>query len=118
MNPSQQRKIVVGFLGFGRIAHAILHRMISFGVTDVLFISGSKSSQTDYSYLTDKYFPQLRSIKRVTMPEVAQQSDVVFVLTYSNPLHSSCSRNIENQVVDLQTFYWKTRFKRAVDTGA
>jgi len=85
VNPLQRRKIVAGFLGFGRIAQATLHRMVSFGITDVLFTSGSNSSKLDYSHLIDKYSPQLKSIKRVSETEVAQQSDVVFVLTPGGP---------------------------------
>jgi len=80
VNPSDQRKIFAGFLGFGRIAQATLHRMVAFGVTDVVFTSASDPGP-DYSHLLKRYSPQLRSIRRVSVAEVAQMSDVVFVLT-------------------------------------
>lgn len=58
-----------------------MHRMIAFGVTDVVFTTSSDSSDRNYSHLLKSYSPQLRSIQRVSVEEVAKQSDVVFVLT-------------------------------------
>jgi glyoxylate/hydroxypyruvate reductase len=89
VNPSKQRTIIAGFLGFGRIAQATLHRMVAFGVTDVIFATSSSnssnSSAADYSHLLKQWGPQLQSVRKVPVAEVAQNSDVVFVLTPGGP---------------------------------
>ncbi|KZS97221.1 hypothetical protein SISNIDRAFT_450016 [Sistotremastrum niveocremeum HHB9708] len=78
-NPSARTRLTAGFLGFGRIAQATLHRLIAFGVTDVLFTARSDSSKVSQEIL-DKY-PTLHSVKQASNDELAAGSDVVFVLT-------------------------------------
>jgi len=81
VNPAGRGKIVAGFLGFGRIAQAVLHRMVAFGVTDVVFASRSGNQGADFTHITNCYGQQLKSVRKVSTNEVAQLSDVVFVLT-------------------------------------
>ncbi len=77
---SSPRRITAGFLGFGRIAEATLHRLVAFGITDVLFFTRSQQSGTRSAELLRRY-PSLNSLKQVALEKVAQDSDVVFVLT-------------------------------------
>jgi len=69
-----------GFIGFGRIAEATLSRLIPFGFKDCVFTSNplSQPDPAAEAEMTQKY--KLRSLRRVTLDEVASQSDVVFVL--------------------------------------
>ncbi len=70
----------VGFLGFGRISQATLARLVSFGFTDCVYTS-NPSSQADPeadARTAEKY--NLRSVRRVSLEELAEKSDVFFVL--------------------------------------
>jgi glyoxylate/hydroxypyruvate reductase len=71
---------VVGFLGFGRIAQATLERVIPFKVTHCIYTS-NPSSTTDHARdaaLVKKH--NIKSLKRVDINELAEQSDILFVL--------------------------------------
>jgi glyoxylate/hydroxypyruvate reductase len=71
---------VVGFLGFGRIAQATLERVIPFKVTHCIYTS-NPSSTTDHARdaaLAKKH--SIKSLKRVDINELAEQSDILFVL--------------------------------------
>ncbi|KAF9563851.1 D-isomer specific 2-hydroxyacid dehydrogenase [Agrocybe pediades] len=71
---------VAGFIGFGRIARATLMRLVPFGITDCLYTSNPLSKPNpsrDSQIATDLH---LRSVRRVDLQTLAEQSDVVFVL--------------------------------------
>ena len=70
----------VGFLGFGRIAQAVLARLVPFNVTDFLYSSNPTSPPDDVrdAALVERH--KLRKLKRVDVDQLAQCSDVVFVL--------------------------------------
>jgi glyoxylate/hydroxypyruvate reductase len=73
----------VGFLGFGRIAQATLHRLIPFGIRRCLYATSSRTpplrSAEEDAHLQAKY--NLEELKRVSTEEVAEKSDLVFVMT-------------------------------------
>lgn len=70
-------------MGFGRIAHATLARLIPFGFTQCLYFSNPSSPaklSRDASLAASlRLAPD--SIRRVNLEVVAEESDVVFVLT-------------------------------------
>ncbi|KDR72520.1 hypothetical protein GALMADRAFT_252645 [Galerina marginata CBS 339.88] len=71
-----------GFIGFGRIAQATLARLIPFGFTDCLYISNPSSKPNpsrDAKIATDLRLNP-NAIRRVDLPTLAADSDVVFVL--------------------------------------
>ncbi|KAI0074971.1 hypothetical protein K474DRAFT_1763732 [Panus rudis PR-1116 ss-1] len=73
----------VGFIGFGRIAQATLARLIPFGYTHCLYTGNpnSTSSSSDATAAAVKAkFPTLQAVRRVSLEELAKESDVVFVL--------------------------------------
>jgi glyoxylate/hydroxypyruvate reductase len=75
----------VGFLGFGRIAQTTLTRLIPFGITHCLYTSGPTSQpKTELeTILVRKYQainPKFQSVEKVTIEELARESDVLFVL--------------------------------------
>jgi glyoxylate/hydroxypyruvate reductase len=76
----EPRKIVAGFLGFGRISQATLHRLVAFGITDVVFYTRSPYSPQRREALLKKY-PSIKTLNQVPLEDVAKESDVVFVLT-------------------------------------
>ena len=86
----------VGFLGFGRIAQATLARLVPFGITDCLY-TGNPDSTTDHSgrdaELRTKH--SLRSLRRVSLDELARESDVLFVLAPGG----SATRHAINETV-------------------
>lgn len=56
--------------------------MVAFGVTDVVFAARrSDNLGADFTHITNRYGQQLKSVRKVSINEVAQLSDVVFVLT-------------------------------------
>ncbi|KAF7351451.1 hypothetical protein MSAN_01577200 [Mycena sanguinolenta] len=78
-NTSPSRTI--GFLGFGRIAQATLARLVPFGITHCIY-TGSPNSRPDTARdaaLQAKY--NLKALERVDVDRLAQESDVLFVLT-------------------------------------
>lgn len=70
----------IGFVGFGRIAQATLKRLIPFGITDCVYYSNplSPPDKPLHDELKAKY--GLHSLRRVSLEELAKDSDVVFVL--------------------------------------
>lgn len=75
----------VGFLGFGRIAQAVLRRLIPFGYKDCLYVGSPRSpasADADAARATEM---GLRSLRRVSLDELAAESDVVFVLAPGGP---------------------------------
>jgi len=77
------KKRTVGFVGFGRIARAILTRLIGFGVTDCIYATNpNKPADPARDAIAEKEFiGSLHSIKRVGLDELAKESDVLFLLT-------------------------------------
>ncbi|KAF7320820.1 hypothetical protein HMN09_00168500 [Mycena chlorophos] len=76
-------KRTVGFLGFGRIAQATLARLVGFGITHALY-TGSPSSNAQSVSARDAELQtryRLQGLERVDADRLAQESDVVFVLT-------------------------------------
>ncbi|KAF8734377.1 hypothetical protein AX14_003332 [Amanita brunnescens Koide BX004] len=73
----------IGFVGFGRIARATLKRLIPFGVTNCIYAKNPKKpADPTRDAITEKEFiDSLHSIKRVSLDELARESDVLFVLT-------------------------------------
>ena len=70
-----------GFIGFGRISQATLARLIPFGFTRCLF-TGNPNSTGPSSVATEVQakYPTLKEVRRVSLDELAKESDVVFVL--------------------------------------
>ncbi|KAE9388187.1 hypothetical protein BT96DRAFT_947810 [Gymnopus androsaceus JB14] len=79
----------VGFLGFGRISHATLARLIPFGVTDCIYSSNPSSSSSSKKErdeaLLKQHQPQLKSLRAVDIDTLARESDVLFVLAPGGP---------------------------------
>ncbi|KAH6909564.1 hypothetical protein BKA70DRAFT_1385698 [Coprinopsis sp. MPI-PUGE-AT-0042] len=77
-NPSVSR--TAGFIGFGRIAKSTLSRLIPFGFTSCLYYGrpGSTPTPSEDEQLASKL--RLTSVKRVALGELAEKSDVVFIL--------------------------------------
>ncbi|KAJ8456175.1 hypothetical protein ONZ45_g18796 [Pleurotus djamor] len=85
----------IGFLGFGRIAQATLSRLIPFGVKDVLYTGSPNSPSTlDRDAAVTKQYG-LSSFRRVSIDELAKDSDVLFVLAPGGPT----TRHIINESV-------------------
>ncbi|KAF9525750.1 hypothetical protein CPB83DRAFT_896787 [Crepidotus variabilis] len=80
--PSSPKR-TAGFLGFGRIAQATLRRLLGFGFTHCVYTSNpfSKPSPERDSELLSSFGAPLHSLKRVSLDELASESDVLFVLT-------------------------------------
>ena len=70
----------IGFLGFGRIAQAVLARLVPFGVTHYLYSSNPASPPDEArdAALTERY--HLQTLERVDIDQLAQRSDVLFIL--------------------------------------
>ncbi|KAJ3748084.1 hypothetical protein DFH05DRAFT_1391537 [Lentinula detonsa] len=79
----------VGFLGFGRISHATLARLIPFGVTDCIYSSNPNSAASPKKErdeaLLKQYQPQLKSLRPVDRDTLARESDVLFILAPGGP---------------------------------
>ena len=78
-------KRTVGFLGFGRIAQATLHRLVGFGITQCLYTTrvGSLPKKDLEDSLTEKYRhinPGFESVRAVDLKTLARGSDVLFIL--------------------------------------
>ncbi|OBZ77372.1 Glyoxylate reductase/hydroxypyruvate reductase [Grifola frondosa] len=74
-----------GFIGFGRIAQATLARLVPFGFTHCLY-TGNPSIAPDPAFdaeIAAKY--NVREVRRVSLDELARESDVVFVLAPGGP---------------------------------
>ncbi|TFK64593.1 D-isomer specific 2-hydroxyacid dehydrogenase [Pluteus cervinus] len=70
----------VGFLGFGRIAKATLSRLVPFGVTHCVYSSRPTSKPDPVADAKLAKELNIQEVRRVSMDELASQSDVVFVL--------------------------------------
>jgi glyoxylate/hydroxypyruvate reductase len=84
------RKKTAGFLGFGRIAQATLHRLIGFGITDCIYVSNPASTANEHKYQERdagilKMYPTLNSIRAVSLQELAAESDMLFILAPGGP---------------------------------
>ncbi|KAF8828315.1 hypothetical protein HHX47_DHR4000574 [Lentinula edodes] len=79
----------VGFLGFGRISHATLARLIPFGVTDCIYSSNPNSSTSHKKERDEKLLgqhqPQLKSLRAVDLDTLGRESDVLFILAPGGP---------------------------------
>jgi len=78
-------KRVAGFVGFGRIAQATLSRLTPFGFSECVYASNPSSRPDAERDTSLAQSLRLKSLKRVSLNEVALQSDVVFVLTPGGP---------------------------------
>ncbi|KAF7975672.1 hypothetical protein HWV62_8767 [Athelia sp. TMB] len=79
------RTRTVGFIGFGRISQATLARLIPFGVTHCLYTSNPSSAPNIARDSELKAKHGLKEVRRVTLSELAEASDVVFVLAPGGP---------------------------------
>ena len=83
-NPAPEREYTVGFLGFGRISQATLHRLVPFGITRALYVnSGMRASRVEQDEeLVEKYKGNgsLKQVKRVSIEKLAAESDIIFLL--------------------------------------
>jgi glyoxylate/hydroxypyruvate reductase len=79
-----EKDYTVGFLGFGRISQAVLHRLVPFGITRAIYVNSGagKPREEDDIALIRRYegVGLLRELTRVAMDELATKSDIVFVL--------------------------------------
>ncbi|KAJ7594032.1 hypothetical protein C8J56DRAFT_925826 [Mycena floridula] len=75
-------KRTVGFLGFGRIAQATLARLVPFGITDCIYASNPSStgSNTSRDVAVRSAYPSLKSLRAVSLSDLAAESDVLFIL--------------------------------------
>lgn len=86
--PSTKTKRTAGFIGFGRIAHATLARLVPFGFTDCLYYSNPSSAPNPSRdeelscTLSNPSSPNGKIVIQRTddLSTLAAQSDVVFVL--------------------------------------
>lgn len=70
-------KTVVGFIGFGRIAQATLHRLVAFGIKNVRYHTRNRSAAE--STLKTQY--SLETLDFVDLDTIARESDLIVVLT-------------------------------------
>ncbi|KAJ7626487.1 hypothetical protein B0H17DRAFT_1110804 [Mycena rosella] len=70
----------VGFLGFGRIAHAVLARLAAFGITHCIYTPrpGAAPQPARDAQLQARH--RLAALTPVDLPTLARASDVLFVL--------------------------------------
>ncbi|KAF8605671.1 D-isomer specific 2-hydroxyacid dehydrogenase [Ceratobasidium sp. AG-I] len=76
---------IVGFLGFGRIAHATLARLVSFNVSRVLYTRSSPPTDSAPDAELLKRYPSLKEARHVTYDELARESDFIFLLAPGGP---------------------------------
>lgn len=78
------KSFTAGFLGFGRIAQATVHRLIPFGVTRVLYTDSGRGRDRseENAKLIKQYegFGNLREVRRVDLDTLASESDLVVLL--------------------------------------
>ncbi|KAJ7842977.1 hypothetical protein B0H14DRAFT_3690548 [Mycena olivaceomarginata] len=74
-----------GFLGFGRIAHAVLKRLAAFGITHCIYTPrpGAAPQPTRDEKLRTAH--SLVSVAPVDLPTLARESDMLFVLAPGGP---------------------------------
>lgn len=69
-----------GFVGFGRIAHATLARLVPFGVQRVLYASNPATPADPARDAAHARRFGVREVRRAPLADLARESDVVFVL--------------------------------------
>ncbi|KAG8894123.1 hypothetical protein FRB99_001497 [Tulasnella sp. 403] len=73
-----------GFLGFGRISQATVHRLVPFGITHVIYSDSGRGPRNEVleKEIVERYrvFGKLEEVRRVDIDELATQSDVIFLL--------------------------------------
>ncbi|TRM60459.1 hypothetical protein BD626DRAFT_549752 [Schizophyllum amplum] len=81
----ERPELTVGFIGFGRISHATLRRLVPFGVTNVLYATrpGAKADPVQDAKFAETF--GVKEVKRASHEELAAKSDVVFVLAPGGP---------------------------------
>ncbi|TIB77292.1 hypothetical protein E3Q23_01350 [Wallemia mellicola] len=73
----------LGFLGFGRIAQATMHRLAAFGIKNVIYTDSGRTDKSERdAELSRKYDI---NIKRVDLDALAHQSDAVILLAAMSP---------------------------------
>ncbi|ETW75756.1 hypothetical protein HETIRDRAFT_422416 [Heterobasidion irregulare TC 32-1] len=70
----------VGFLGFGRISQATLARLVPFGITHCIYTSNPLSPPKPEFEASLKAQHKLQAVRKVSLDELAAESDVLFVL--------------------------------------
>jgi glyoxylate/hydroxypyruvate reductase len=70
----------IGFIGFGRIAQAALRRFVAFGVRHAIYHTRSQLDLTTHTALVSS-LPSLETLDHVSLDVLAQQSDLIVVLT-------------------------------------
>ena len=70
----------VGFLGFGRISQATLSRLVPFGITHCIYTSNPSSPPKPELEASLKAQHKLQAVRKVSLDELAAESDVLFVL--------------------------------------
>ncbi|EMD38737.1 hypothetical protein CERSUDRAFT_112462 [Gelatoporia subvermispora B] len=81
MHPSR----TAGFIGFGRIAQATLKRLVPFGVTECIYLGNPNTPPNPKADALLARELSVPSIRRVPLSEIAEKSDVVFVLAPGGP---------------------------------
>ncbi|KAJ7738255.1 hypothetical protein DFH07DRAFT_841250 [Mycena maculata] len=83
-----------GFLGFGRIAHAVLTRLAAFGITHCVYTPrpGAAHQTTRDAQLKAKH--NLAAVTPVDLGTLARDSDILFVLAPGGP----STRHLINEV--------------------
>ncbi|KAF9445678.1 hypothetical protein P691DRAFT_805290 [Macrolepiota fuliginosa MF-IS2] len=74
-----------GFIGFGRISHAVLARLVPFGITDCVYTSNPQSKPDPERDEGLRRKLGLQTLRRVDLGELARESDTVFVLAPGGP---------------------------------
>jgi len=70
----------VGFIGFGRIAQAVLARLAGFGITHCLFTSNPNSKPRSDIEIDLQAKHRLLMVKHSDLDEIARESDFVIIL--------------------------------------
>ncbi|KAH9849594.1 hypothetical protein C2E23DRAFT_737093 [Lenzites betulinus] len=78
-------KPTTGFIGFGRIAQATLSRLRPFGFTRCLYIGNPSTPPNHEADAQTAAKLGVEEVRRVPLFELAQESDVVFVLAPGGP---------------------------------
>ncbi|KAI0711407.1 D-isomer specific 2-hydroxyacid dehydrogenase [Earliella scabrosa] len=73
-------KRTAGFIGFGRIAQATLARLVPFGFQHCLYTGNAATPPNPDADAAVAAKYGVREVRRVTLDELARESDVVFVL--------------------------------------
>ncbi|KAI1797987.1 hypothetical protein LXA43DRAFT_978192 [Ganoderma leucocontextum] len=82
---SSAPKRTAGFIGFGRIAHATLARLVPFGFQRCLYTGNAKTPPNPAADAALAAQFRVQEVRRVELAELARESDVVFVLAPGGP---------------------------------